>query len=726
MLEAATAYTRMGWKVFPLHGIVNGKCTCGKICSSPGKHPHTKRGFKDASTDPQQIRQWWTRWPDANIGVATGSGLAVLDIDGEEGFAEFRAFVDRHGSVPETLTSQTGRGLHLVYATADGAPLVRSGARGHVHVRGEGGYIVAPPSLHHSGRHYRWIKRCPIAALPDTLRQWSQGYDIATKTVGGLGHDALGQLPSYLQQSQRDIGQKLEQSLSTIWSASEQARLTSALAKIPPVDYEVWVQVGMALQQLGWERSDGSDLGFIIWDEWSQLDQTKYNFAACEAKWRSFGRGRSGVTLGTVYHMAREAGWDAGVPPVRQSNGEKLNGTHALPSALTAQGAIFFPDLTEDKKPRSTCLNSEVAIRALQIECEKDQFHEKLFAGGYMIERWSGDLTDEVIQMIRKAIRAKFGFDPGEKNVRDACIQMCLENQFDPVLDYLDGLKWDGTPRLDRWMASYLGAANTELNRTIGRLVLIAAVRRQRRPGTKFDQIVVLESKEGFGKSTAIEILAGSDNFSDQTILNKQEREQQEAMTGIWLYEIADLTGMKKADIEHIKSFASRTVDRARPAYGRFREDRPRRTIFFATTNDDDYLKSQTGNRRFWPVSVGRIDLASLIRDRDQLWAEAVACEARGDTIALPERLWKTAGDEQERRLEADSWEDCVVNYLAIGGKTDVTTHDVLVDNQFIRMDPARIGRFEQMRAGNILRKLGFQRYKKWVGTHTQNRYRRD
>jgi predicted P-loop ATPase len=371
-------------------------------------------------------------------------------------------------------------------------------------------------------------------------------------------------------------------------------------------------------------------------------------------------------------------------------------------------------------------LNASIAMIGLGITCRKDLFHEKLLVGGHPIQQWAGDLSDEVIQVVRKMIRHRFGFDPKKEAAGDAAMLLCLENQFDPVLDYLASLKWDGTPRLDRWLHRYMGAADTELNHVIGRVTLIAAVRRARDPGTKFDQIVVFESGEGKGKSTAIEILAGKENFSDQSILAKQDKEQQEAMCGIWLYEIADLTGMKKADIEHVKAFASRKVDRARPAYGRFRVDRPRRTVFFATTNDDEYLKSQTGNRRFWPVSTSKIDLEGLQQDRDQLWAEAAHLEAQGCSIALPERLWHVAGQEQERRLETDSWQDCIANYLKQSEKTDVTTHDVLVDNQFLRLEPSRIGRFEQMRAGNILRKLGFERYKKWVGTHTQNRYRKE
>jgi hypothetical protein len=733
-LEAALAYGRMHWRIFPCHSIVEGHCSCGRAnCSSPGKHPRTRAGFKEATDDGIQIRRWWTRWPDTNIALATGSGLAVFDIDGEEGLHEFEALVASQQPLLPTLVAQTGRGYHLVFSTRPDSPEVRSSARGNVHVRGEGGYIIVAPSSHISGNNYRWIKKNPVALLPDWLRQWSQGYDIANKTAGRQGFDHLGPAPPYLQTNQASVTERASEALKTVYSASEEMRLKSALSTIPADRYEPWTQVGMALKDLGWERSDGTDIGLDLWIDWSETCEAKFSYAACEAKWASFRR--SGVTLGTVYHLAQQHGWNGGAPapvgsPLVSDHGPGLNGTangvHALPAAFGGQQPIFFPDLDDRKRPRPTCTNAGVAVQNLQIVCEKDQFHEKLLTGGHMIEQWAGDLTDEVIQMLRKTIRARFGFDPGEKNVRDACVQLALENQFDPVLDYLDGLKWDGTPRLDSWMVRYMGSPDTELNRIIGRLVLIAAVRRQRRPGTKFDQIVVLESKEGFGKSTAIEILAGADNFSDQSILNKQEREQQEAMCGVWLYEIADLTGMRKADIEHIKAFASRTWDRARPAYGRFRVDRPRRTVFFATTNDDEYLKSQTGNRRFWPVTVSRIDLIGLRRDRDQIWAEASVCEARGDSIGLPERLWHAASEEQNQRLESDEWSAAIDKYLQEKNKLDVSIMEVLVDNQFLQIEPGRVGRPEQIRAGAILRRMGMLKYRKRLsGNAMEWRYRK-
>ena len=737
----------MRWRIFPVHTIVDGHCSCGNAdCKSPGKHPLTKAGFKEATDDGAQIRKWWGKRPWANVGLATGSGLAVFDIDGPEGAEELRALVAQHGRLPPTLAQATGRGFHIIFATRAGAGEVRSSAVGKIHVRGEGGYILLPPSDHISGKKYRWLNKLAVAPLPDWLRQWSQGYDISRNRVAVTGAGgllpALGPLPVHLREktasNQRDIGQTLTQSLKTQWSASEQARLISALASIPADNYQTWYQIGMALQQLGWE-GNGTDIGFEIWDAWSATCPEKYSVTGCVDKWQAIARGGRGeITLGTIYHWARERGWNGGAPgPAPASLGAAAapglnghaNGHHALPAAFLAQqqGAIFFPDLTDDGKPRATCTNAGVAVTALGIRCRKDLFHEKMIVAGEPINQWAGDMSDDVVHMIRKVIRARFGFDPNEKNVRDACIQLCLENQFDPVVDYLDSLQWDGAHRLDTWLQRYMQAPDTELNRTIGRLVLIAAVRRARHPGTKFDQIVVMESVEGRGKSMAIEILAGGpDYFSDASILGRADREQQEATCGVWLYEIGELTGLLKSEVAHVKAFASRTVDRARPAFGRYRVDRKRRTVFFATTNDDEYLKSQNGNRRFWPFPVGRIDLEGLRRDRDQLWAEAAVCEARGESIALPERLWGEAAEQQNQRLEADEWSSPIHNYVELKQASDYGIMDVLVDNQFLQLLPSQVGQRERTRAGNILRRLGFTKFRKRLGGDVLEwRYRR-
>lgn len=724
----ALAYAKLGWPVFRITGY-----------KTPLKGSH---GHLDATADPATIEAWWTERPTANLAVALGD-IVVIDADGPSALARLQGIMAAHGGAPRTAVAQTARGLHFYFRAPAGShirthnePRQKSGDDG-IDIKAHGGWTVLPPSVNARSKFtYKWLSPLPIADLPLwLLNSLVQADDNANKNrIESFAH--LGPVPAYLRGSSNNVSEIASEALKTVWSASEQARLTSALQAIPANQYETWFQVGMALKDLGWERGDGTDLGFQLWDEWSQLCPDKYALAVLEEKWHSFRR--SGVTAGTIYHLARQAGWNGGVPPLASPPATPrpqptLNGHHAepaLPAAFTAPSqAIFFPDMTEEGKIRSTMTNAKVAIGALGLQCRYDLFHNRMLVGGELINKWnSAELSDHVVSIIRDVIRYRWGFDPNKQNVSDACEILCLARRFDPVLDYLDSVRWDGVPRLDRWLAAYLGADDNELNSAIGRLTLVAAVRRARNPGTKFDQIIVLEGKQGLGKSEAIEILAGTENFSDQSILGVDDRKQQELTEGVWLYEIGELNGMRKADLEHVKSFASRKSDRARPAYGRYSISQPRRTIFFGSTNQGEYLQDDTGNRRFWPVSVRSIDLGSLRRDRDQLWAEASRLETSGVSHFLPERLWKAAAEEQEKRMQTEGWHELIHKYLNMPDKikTDVSVHEVLCDNQFIQMRPDAMKQSDTIKAGRVLHQLKFMRYQKRESDGTRIwRYRR-
>ncbi len=316
-------------------------------------------------------------------------------------------------------------------------------------------------------------------------------------------------------------------------------------------------------------------------------------------------------------------------------------------------------DLTKDGALKAkSYINAARAIVELGIKCRHDIFHDLKIVEGDAVGNHGPELSDALCRAVRDLIIQRYKTDPGIDNVQQALERACEASRFDPVLDYLNSRVWDGTRRLDRWLSTYMGADDTELIRAQGRLVLIAAVRRVRRPGAKFDQIMVFEGPEGTGKSSAIALLAGEGNFSDQTILNVDDNKQMELLRGVWLYECSELGGISKSEVDHVKAFTSRTEDRGRPAYGRHVVKRPRRCVVFATTNNDRYLKSQTGDRRFWPVRTGRLDLDLLRRDRDQLWAEAAKLDESGTSLALPEHLWRAASVEQAKRREQDPWED--------------------------------------------------------------------
>jgi predicted P-loop ATPase len=394
-------------------------------------------------------------------------------------------------------------------------------------------------------------------------------------------------------------------------------------------------------------------------------------------------------------------------------------------------GEPDWPDVAVDKHgkhPKKTYRNAREAIKALGIICRYDEFHDRHLVGGEPIQQWAGELSDAAITVLRQMIVEVFRFDPGKDNINDAATALCLENRFNPILDYLDGLQWDGTPRLETWQTTYLGAEDTPLNRAIGRLTLVAAARRARKPGCKFDQIPVWEGSEGSNKSTAIAVIAGEGNFSDQTILTCSDKEQQELLRGVWIYEIADLAGMKRSEVEKVKAFASRSHDRARPAYGRRRIDAPRRGILIGTTNDDQYLKSETGNRRFWPITTGTIDIESLRRDRDQLLAEAADVEAQGGSLVLPRELWAEAAAVQDDRRQHDPWDDILASvrgqtYSATDGSGEqqewIKVREILMH---LEVKPDRATSEIYRRLKGVMRRLGWKAGKHYFGGQDQER----
>jgi energy-coupling factor transporter ATP-binding protein EcfA2 len=400
---------------------------------------------------------------------------------------------------------------------------------------------------------------------------------------------------------------------------------------------------------------------------------------------------------------------------------------YALKQAVSARAAVGdgWPDPDRHGRPRPTMRNAATAIRRLGLSCSYDMFRHRKIIGGAMLEDHEGEISDDACIVLRGRIIDEFGFDPRSDHVRDALTLLCLENAFHPIRDMLDALLWDGVPRLDRWLITYLGAEDTPLNRAISAIMLIAAVRRVRQPGVKFDQIVVLEGPQGSGKSTAVAIIAGEGNHSDQEILTADAKTQIELMEGVWIYELGEVEGLNRAEVNKIKAFASRTVDRSRMAYARHSVARPRQAIFVGTTNEDRYLRDQTGNRRFWPVRTSVIDLEALRRDRDQLLAEAARREARGESLILPEELWEAAAAEQAERLEDDPWLEILsaVRGTAEGEVVRAQTQELLSEK--LSIPPERQTQAQTKRLSLNMRKLGWKSAKFKVHGRTVRGYER-
>lgn len=279
------------------------------------------------------------------------------------------------------------------------------------------------------------------------------------------------------------------------------------------------------------------------------------------------------------------------------------------------------------------------------------------------------------------------------------------QRQFHPLRLWLNNIRWDGVARLDTWLHKAFGCPDTPYHAAVGAKTLIAAVRRVRHPGCKYDTMLVVEGTQGIGKSKVVRALAADDNYSDSMPANLESKDSAMALAGYWIIEFAELQHIVRSEIETIKAFLSRGVDRYRPPYARNIIDVPRQGIVIGTTNENDYLRDTTGNRRFWPVRALWADDLWVEANRDQIWAEAAAREAAGEVIWLDDDDTRgEATEEQAGRLEQDVWTGPILSY--VGNKDRTTMAQVLLDG--VGVDRARQGRREQMRAASVLRANGW------------------
>jgi predicted P-loop ATPase len=277
---------------------------------------------------------------------------------------------------------------------------------------------------------------------------------------------------------------------------------------------------------------------------------------------------------------------------------------------------------------------------------------------------------------------------------------------FHPVRDYLEGLEWDGTSRISSLFTRYFGAEETDYAMAIGTMFPIAMVARIYEPGCKADHMVVLEGPQGTMKSTACAVLGGrwfSDSLPDVTAA----KDASQHLRGKWLMEVPEMHAMDRADTARLKAFLTRTTERYRPSYGRREVIEPRQCVFIGTTNKTIYLRDETGGRRFWPIKTTTIDIDALVRDRDQLFAEAVARYQEGKSW-WPDKDFERQSimPEQAQRYESDVWEEVIAEYLKT--RTKVTVGEVARYALFI--ETSRVGTADQRRITTAMEQVGWIR----------------
>ncbi len=274
--------------------------------------------------------------------------------------------------------------------------------------------------------------------------------------------------------------------------------------------------------------------------------------------------------------------------------------------------------------------------------------------------------------------------------LKDAVAAVAAERAYHPIREYLNALPaWDGVPRVDTLLINYLGAADTIYTRAVTRKTLTAAVARIYRPGLKFDYVLVLNGRQGIGKSTFFARLAGK-WFSDSlSIADMKDKTAPEKMQNAWILELGELAGLKKMDVETLKAFLSRQDDKYRPSYGISVEDHPRQCVIVGSTNNNDgFLRDITGNRRFWPVTCEGSDRHPWeIEAVEQIWAECIVHFRSGERLFLTAEEESMAKLEQNAALESDEREGLIAEYLEKLLPEDWDKMDLAERRGFLRGD---------------------------------------
>lgn len=723
--DAALAYASRGWRVLPIWPIRDGACACGNACASPGKHPiHVlaPNGCHSATTDAAIIAAWWDEVPDANVGIATGqeSGLWALDVDPRHGGdASLEALEDRYGRLPYSLRQRTGSGgWHIVFRHPGDGRLSNSSGRlgAGLDVRGDGGYIVAAPSLHISGGVYTWLDEdeSVLEAAPNWLleligERYADDLDTPVPDVEELD-DVAAQvvLRRKLGRACVRIRDGLSRHQTAVWLFQQlrdnRVPRAVAMTAMDPL-------VSVANERAGDRRVPRSELLKAL--GWAYRKQPRKADVAVPS--------RSLTEIATLqsdierHRAIREAAVAQNVSAAAvRSDVARIRATLNTPPPDDWRSRLLWKTLSDGSQVLERCLHNAAVI----LECHEawrglvwaNVFTgETCYAGeaGGPIEAPAGTWSDLHTAQATAWLQAQAHILVTTEVV-DAAVQVAAHRlERHPVREYLDGLEWDREPRIFSWLEDLAGADGTAIVRAQARRFLIGAVARIYQPGAKVDHALILEGPQNLGKSTLLSILFAPWYSDDIDVLGSKDSALQ--LRGTWGLEIPELSAMHRSDVERTKSFISRREDRFRPPYGRRVVSWPRQCVLTGTTNRAEYLVDETGGRRFWGVACTEIDLPAAEAVRDALWAEAVVAYRAGERWWLDsDGLLREAASAQESRFQADAWEDRIAEVLepAIWKPHEpVTVGSVL---RAIGVETARQDRAAQMRVAACLRRLGW------------------
>lgn len=290
----------------------------------------------------------------------------------------------------------------------------------------------------------------------------------------------------------------------------------------------------------------------------------------------------------------------------------------------------------------------------------------------------------------------------------DAIMKVCQENSFDSAIDYVKSLKWDEVPRLDTWLQKVYGAPDDVYHKAVGANWMKGMVKRIMVPGCKFDYVMVLEGKQGSKKSTSLAILGGA--WHVETTMSTDTKDFFMQFQGKTIIEFSEGETLSRTEVKRLKAIITMQTDKFRPPYGRVSMDFPRRCVFAMTTNQDEYLKDETGNRRWLPVRVmlPQADVAWLAENKDQLYAEAYhrVIEKNETVYEFPEV--ETALEQHKRRIEdpnLDAVQDWYYSALtSVQRGEGITTFQVYRDALHNGFSPRPMTKYEEMTIADMLK----------------------
>ena len=316
-------------------------------------------------------------------------------------------------------------------------------------------------------------------------------------------------------------------------------------------------------------------------------------------------------------------------------------------------------------------------------------------------------ITDPMIFDLKLRVSQTTGIEFRTSIIREGVTLVAYQNKFNPIEEYLNGLFWDGKPRLDTFLIDHANAEDSPYTRAVTSKTLIGAVARTYDPGCKMDTMLVLEGRQGSRKSTLASSLTPNIDWFGDTELSIGNKEGLQQIQGKWLYEISEMRAAVKANQNSLKGFLSASTDNFRLPYARKPQNYPRRLIFIGTTNDDQYLTDDSGGRRFLPIKVDDIDIDAIVRIVDQLWAEAAFRFNRGEKYYLEGKVESDAIALQSSRYKIDAWESLILEYLDENKLFKVTT--AMICKGALDIVTSNMDKTTQSRVISIMKRLGWK-----------------